>query len=121
MILSLCPRPISVAPKGRGLLLLVKPAKKSLEPWIFKNLFDGIELVPEFIVRPRLVNEILARLARRNGFSSSLATRHHVMLVCGYLALAECTLFTHVADQHWEKISRAREYASISMQNIRLS
>ncbi len=56
---------VSVTPGSEecSLLLLVEPAKELLEARIGLNLFDRVELVAQFVMRPRLVDEILAGMA----------------------------------------------------------
>ena len=47
------------SPEERSFLLLVKPAKELPKPRIGPDLFDRVELVAQFIVRPRFVDEVL--------------------------------------------------------------
>ncbi len=53
--------PASVTPGSEEcfLLLLVEPAKELLESRIVLNLFDRVEFVAQFVMRPRLVDEVL--------------------------------------------------------------
>ena len=54
-------RAVSVppSPEERSFLLLVKPAKEPPKPRIGPDLFDCVELVAQFIMRPRFVDEVL--------------------------------------------------------------
>ena len=79
----------------RSFLLLVKPAKKLLETRIGLNLLDRIELVAQFIMRPRLVDEILAGMAGRSDVTPTFAARHNMMPSRGHLPVAECASFVH--------------------------
>ena len=66
-------------PEECSLLLPVKPAKEPLEAMIRSDLLDRVELVAQLIMRPRLVDEILAGMAGRSDVSSAFAARHYVM------------------------------------------
>src|SRR6266516_7843294 len=81
--------PVSPGSEVRACLLLVKPAEEFLKPWIGLDLLDCVESVAQFLVRPGLVNEILAGVAGRRGFRSALATRHDVVPSRGHFAFAE--------------------------------
>ena len=50
---------IASSPEERSFLLLVKPAKEPPKPRIKPDLFNCVELVAQFIMRPRFVDEIL--------------------------------------------------------------
>ncbi|HEY5912798.1 MAG TPA: hypothetical protein VJA21_19555 [Verrucomicrobiae bacterium] len=91
--------PASVTPGSEegSLLLLVKPAKELLETRISLNLFDGVELVAQFVMRPRFVDEILAGMASRSDVSSAFAARHNMVPSGGHLPVTECACFVHTA------------------------
>jgi hypothetical protein len=90
-------RPLSVTPgpEERSFLLLVKPAKELLEARIGLNLFDRVELVAQFIVRPRFVDEVLTGMAGRSDVSTAFAARHNVVPSRGHLPVTECADFVH--------------------------
>jgi len=52
--------PVSPGPEERAFLLLIKPAKEFLKSRIGLDFLDGFERIPQFVVRPGFVNEILA-------------------------------------------------------------
>jgi hypothetical protein len=96
MILPTRPFTIPSRAKKRTLVLLVKPSQEFLETLIGKDFLHRVEGVAQFVVAPRLVNEILARVARRHDLLATFATRHHMMPSRGHLALAEYAAFRHV-------------------------
>jgi hypothetical protein len=54
------PAAIPLGTKNRAVLLFVQPLQKLLESGICKDLLDAVEGVPQFVVRPGFVDEILA-------------------------------------------------------------
>ena len=83
------------SPEERSLLLLVKPAKEFPKPRIGPDLLDRVERVAQFVVRPRLVDEVLTRMAGRRDVSSTFAARHNVVPSRGHLPVTECANFVH--------------------------
>jgi hypothetical protein len=79
----------------RAFLLPVKPSKEFLEPRIGLNLFDGVEFIAQLVMRPRLVDEILAGMACRSDVSSAFAARHNMVPLRGHLPVTECADFVH--------------------------
>ena len=59
------------------------------------NLLDRVERVAQFVVRPRLVDEILAGMAGRSDVSSAFAARHNVVPSRGHLPVTKCANFVH--------------------------
>jgi len=70
---------IASSPEEGSFLLLVKPAKELLAARIALNHFDRVELVAQFVMRPRFVDEILARMASRSDASSAFAARDNMV------------------------------------------
>jgi len=83
------------SPEEGSFLLLVKPTKELLEARIGFDLLNRVELVAQFIVRPRLVDEILARMAGRRDVPSSFAARHNMVPSRGHSPATECANFVH--------------------------
>ena len=50
---------IASNPEERSFLLFVKPAQELPEPRIGPDLINCVELVAQFIMRPRFVDEVL--------------------------------------------------------------
>jgi hypothetical protein len=86
---------ISPGPEEGGVLLLVKPPEEFLKPRIDLDFLDGIERIPQLVVRPGFVDKILAGVAGRCRVSSALASRDHVVPTCGYPPLTKCTSCGH--------------------------
>jgi hypothetical protein len=59
------------------------------------NLLDRVEIVAQFVMRPRFVDEILTRMAGWSDVSTALAARHNVMPSRGYFPVTECANFVH--------------------------
>jgi hypothetical protein len=74
---------IALTVENSGFLLFVQPLKEFLKTGIRQDDFDRVERVPKFIVTPRLVNEILAGVARRHDLGSAFATRDYMMSAGG--------------------------------------
>ena len=87
--------PVSSGPEEGAFLLLVKPAEKFLESRIGLDLLDRVERVPQFVVRPGLMDEILAGVAGRRRVSSALASRDHVVPTSGHHSLTKCASCGH--------------------------
>jgi hypothetical protein len=78
------------------------------------NLPDCVELVAQFVVRPRFVDEILAGMAGRSDISSAFAARHNVVPSGGNLSFTKCADFVHTIGPkflpkdihlwHWLKV-----------------
>jgi hypothetical protein len=80
--LSVFSRPSSTAaltPENSHVLLLVQPPKEFLETSVGQNCFRRVERVPELVMTPSLVDEILTGMARRQDLGSAFTARHHVM------------------------------------------
>ena len=75
--------------ENRTVLLFVEPAEKFLESLVGKDFFHGVELITQLVVRPGLVDEIFAAMARRGDFTSALATGHDVVSARGNGPFAE--------------------------------
>ncbi len=90
-------RSVAVTPgsEERSCLLLVEPTKELLKARIGLDLVYRIELVAQFVMRPRFVDEILAGVAGRSDVSSAFAARHNVVPSRGHLAVTECASFVH--------------------------
>ena len=82
--------------KNRFRFLFVKPAKKFLKPIIGADFLHRIEVVPQLIMRPGLVDEILATVAGRRDFASTLAAQYDMMSPRGNFPLAKDTDLVHV-------------------------
>jgi hypothetical protein len=89
---------IASRPEERSFLLLVEPAKEPLEAMIRSDLLDRVKRVAQFIMRLRLVDEILAGLAGRSDVSTPFAARHYVVPSRGHLPVTECANFVHTVD-----------------------
>lgn len=87
--------PVATSPEKGSFLLLVKPTKELLEARIGLNLLDRVELVAQFVMRPRFVDEILAGMAGRGDVAPAFAARHNMMSSRGHLPVAECADFVH--------------------------
>ena len=57
--------------------------------------FDRVELVAQFIVRPRFVDEVLTGMAGRSDVSTAFAARHNVVPSCRHFPVTECANFFH--------------------------
>jgi hypothetical protein len=78
--LSLAP-----SPKEFTFLLVVKPAEELLKARIGLDLLNRVKRVPQFVMRPCFVNEILTGMAGRSDVSSAFAPRHDMMPSRGHL------------------------------------
>jgi hypothetical protein len=78
--------------------LFVKPAEEFLKPVIRADFVHRVEVVAQFVMRPGLVDEILATVARRRNLASTFAARHDMMSARGDFPLAKDTDLFHVAD-----------------------
>jgi hypothetical protein len=87
-------------------VLLVEPAEEFLESGILQNLFDGVELVAELVMRPGFVDEVFAGMAGRNDISAAFATRNDVMAARGNVSFAEDAGVGHVIE-HTRRLSKA--------------
>ena len=90
--------PVAPGPKEGAFLLLVKPAEEFLESRIGLDIPDRVERVPQFVVRPGLMDEILAGVAGRRRVPSALAARHYVVPSRRHLSLTKCAAFGHAAE-----------------------
>ena len=90
--------PIAPGPEEGAFLLLVKPAEEFLESRIGLDFLDRIERVPQFVMRPGLMDEILAGVAGWRRVPSAPAARDHVVPSRGHLPLTKCAAFGHAAD-----------------------
>jgi hypothetical protein len=97
--------PITARAKNRVTPLLAQPGKKSLELRIAQDLFDRVEGIAQFVMRPGLVNEILARLAGGCCFAPAFATRDHMVSPRWYEAPTEGAGFS---DGHASRSLLAR-------------
>ena len=89
--------PRSTAPRLENcfLLLLVKPSEEFLKSFVTANFCHRIEVVAEFVMRPGLVNEIFATVARGRDLVSTLAARHDMMPARGDVSQAKHTVVIH--------------------------
>ena len=87
--------PVSPSPEKGGVLLLVSPAEELLKSGIGLDFLDGIERIPQFVVRPSFVDEILAGVAGWCRVPSAFASRDHVMPSRGHFSLTKCANFGH--------------------------
>jgi hypothetical protein len=60
-------------------MLLVQPLEEFLKASIGQDDLYRVERIPQFVVTPSLVDEILKGMAGRHDFGSAFAARHHVM------------------------------------------
>ena len=99
-------RASSIAPgfKNRFRLLFVKPPKKFLKPIIRADFLHRIEVVPQLIMRPGLVDEILATVAGRRDFTSTLAARYDMMSPRGNFPQTKNTGVIHTMDLELSEI-----------------
>jgi hypothetical protein len=93
-----CSVPVATRPEKGSFLLLVKPTEELLEARIGLNLLDRIELVTQFVVRPGLVDEVLAGMAGRGDVPSAFAARHNVVPSGGHLPVTKCASFVHTVS-----------------------
>ena len=117
---------VAPGPEDGPFLLLVQPAQELLEARISLNLLDRVELVAQLVMRPGLVDEILAGMAGRSDVPPAFAARHNVVPSRGHLSVAECASFVHPVGaiflqkhnywhcfrQHWFKGSNPRLVSS---------
>jgi hypothetical protein len=82
----------------------VEPTEEFLESRIRQDFFNGVEVVAQFIVRPGLVDEILAAVACGRNLASALATRHDVMSACGNVPFAKDASFVHGHFRFFKKV-----------------
>jgi hypothetical protein len=87
--------PIASSPEERSFLLLVKPAEELPETRSGLDLFDRVEFVAQFVMRPRFVDKILAGMAGRSDVSPTFAARHYVVPSCGHLPVTKCAGLVH--------------------------
>lgn len=78
-VFSRSPRPTALTSENCGFLLFVQPPEELLKPRVGQDNFYRIEGLPKVVVTPGLVNEILARVARRHDLGSAFAARNHMM------------------------------------------
>ena len=90
--------PVATSPEVSAFLLFVEPAEEFLESRIGLDFLDGVERVPQFVVGPGFVDEILARVAGWCRVPSAFATRHHVVPARGHRSFAKCATFGHAVD-----------------------
>jgi hypothetical protein len=90
--------PVATSSEKGSFLLLVKPTEQLLEARIGLNLLDCIEFVTQFVVRPGLVDEVLAGMAGRGNVSSAFAPRHDVVPSGGHLPVTKCASFVHTVS-----------------------
>lgn len=76
-------------------MLFVKPLQEPLESRISLDFGRGVEGIPQLVVRPRLVNEVLTRMTGRLCVTSAFAPGYYVMLARGYVAQAEYAAVAH--------------------------
>ena len=89
------PVPVATSPENGSFLLLVKPAKELLEARVGLDLLDRIERVAQFIMRPGLMDEVLAGMAGWGDVPSAFAARHNVVPSGGHLPVTKCANFVH--------------------------
>src|SRR5438309_732757 len=90
--------PVSPGPEEGAFLLLIKPAQEFLKSRIGLDSLDRVERVPQLVVRPGFVDEILAGVAGRCGVPSAFAARHHMVPARGHPSLTKGATFGHTAD-----------------------
>jgi hypothetical protein len=83
--------------------LFVKPAEEFLKPFIRADFIHGVEVVAQLVMRPSLVDEILATVARGRNLASTLAARHDMMSARRDFSLAKDTDLFHVTDSGLSK------------------
>ena len=86
---------VSPGPEEGAFLLFVKPAEEYLKSRIGLDSLDVVERIPQFVVGPRLVDEILTGMAGRSDVSSAFATRHNVVPSRGHLSITKSANFVH--------------------------
>jgi hypothetical protein len=69
----------------------VQPGEELLKPGIRHDLLHAVHRVPQLIVAPGFMDEVLAGLAGWHGFVSAFAPRHHMMLACFHPSMAKNT------------------------------
>src|SRR5208283_3378944 len=77
-VFSISARVVAAGFENGFRLLLVEPAEKFLEALVGADFLHSVEVIAQFVVRPSLVDKILAAVARGRGLASALAARHHV-------------------------------------------
>jgi hypothetical protein len=82
---------------GKTFLSAACKARKLLEPKIGLDLLDRVERVAQFVMRPRLVDEILAGMASRNDVTPTFAARHYVVPASRHLPITKSAKFVHTA------------------------
>ena len=90
-----CSGPISAGPEEGTFLLLVKPAEEFLKSRIGLDFLDVVERIPQFVVGPRFVDEILTGMAGRSDVSSAFAARHNVVPSREHLSVTKSANFVH--------------------------
>jgi len=73
----------------------MQPLEKSLETGVGQNGFHRVERAAKFVVTPGLVNEILARVARKHDLGSAFAARNHMMSTRWDLSLTKHARLGH--------------------------
>jgi len=84
--------PVPVAAEEGHLLLLVQPDEELLEARIGQYLLHRIGLIPKLVVRPRLVDEILAGLASGDCLSPAFALWYDMVPARLHMPAAEYAL-----------------------------
>ena len=88
--------PITLTPEYCSFLLLVEPAQEFLKPGVCQYRLDRVERIPQLIMTPGLVDEILAGMAGRHDFGPTFATRDYVMSARGNIPLTKNASHAHL-------------------------
>jgi len=90
--------PVAPSPEEGFALLPVKPAQELLKAGVGLDLLDRVERVAQFVMRPRLVDEILAGMAGGSDIPFTFAAWHNVVPSRRHLPLTKCANFVHPGD-----------------------
>jgi hypothetical protein len=83
--------------------LLEKPAEKLLVAFVGADFLHCVENIAQLIMRPSLVDEVLAAMAGGRDLASAFAARHDVMSARGHLPEAKDTAVIHKPFQVRQK------------------
>lgn len=79
-----------------------------MEPFVGANLFHGVEIVAQLVVRPGLVDEVLTTVAGRRDLRTALATRHDMVTAGGNTSPAKYAVLVHSALQVYQKVIQGK-------------
>lgn len=92
------PQPIAARFENGLGLLLIQPAQKLLKAFVGANLFDAVEYIAQFVMRPGFVDKILATVAGGYDLPAAFASRHNVMASRGHGTKTESANISHIQN-----------------------